>query len=127
MTPDDAPVHDSAIAQLPALARELRRVLDDLRHALDAEIRDYPTPIPRCDAQFNFLYDQRQRIAAQLAALDAAGAEETAYRHALAEVLAAPPVSERPDERALRTRIAAGFAAEAVATGGNPAAREPAP
>ena len=29
---------------------------------LDAEIRAYPTPIPRCDAQFNHLMEERDRI-----------------------------------------------------------------
>ena len=29
---------------------------------LDAEIRAYPTPIPRCDAQFNHLIEERDRI-----------------------------------------------------------------
>ena len=29
---------------------------------LEAEIRAYPTPIPRCDAQFNHLLEERDRI-----------------------------------------------------------------
>ena len=29
---------------------------------LDAEIRAYPTPIPRCDAQFNHLMEERERL-----------------------------------------------------------------
>ena len=29
---------------------------------LDTEIRAYPTPIPRCDAQFNHLMEERGRI-----------------------------------------------------------------
>jgi len=29
---------------------------------LEAEIRAYPTPIPRCDAQFNHLLEERERI-----------------------------------------------------------------
>jgi hypothetical protein len=29
---------------------------------LDAEIRAYPTPIPRCDAQFNHLMEERDRV-----------------------------------------------------------------
>jgi hypothetical protein len=36
-----------------------------LRQALakiEAEIRAYPTPIPRCDAQFNFLIEERDRV-----------------------------------------------------------------
>src|SRR5262249_46615646 len=42
----------------------LRRApLEELRRALDAQIRSYPTPIPRCDAQFNHLFEERERIA----------------------------------------------------------------
>ena len=41
---------------------------------LDAEIRSYPTPIPRCDAQFNHLLEERDRIRRLLE--DAAAREE---------------------------------------------------
>lgn len=34
------------------------------------EIREYPTPISGCDAQFNHLLRERQRITMALAALD---------------------------------------------------------
>ena len=41
---------------------------------LDAEIRAYPTPIPRCDAQFNHLIEERDRIRRLL---EEAAAQET--------------------------------------------------
>jgi len=40
------------------------------RAALDAEIHGYPTPISGCDAQFNHLLAERQRVLAALRALD---------------------------------------------------------
>jgi hypothetical protein len=43
-----------------------RSALEARRHALDEEIRSYPTPIPRCDAQFNHLFEERARIAKEL-------------------------------------------------------------
>ncbi len=54
---------------------ELRASLEARRKQLDDEIRAYPTPIPRCDAQFNFLIEERARIAAAIEALprDAVG------------------------------------------------------
>ncbi|HXN16010.1 MAG TPA: hypothetical protein VN878_06510 [Usitatibacter sp.] len=55
------------IAQLSACLEERRRRLDD-------EIRHYPTPIPRCDAQFNALYEQRAQISRELQRLEALGA-----------------------------------------------------
>ena len=31
-----------------------------------AEIRDYPAPIPACDAQFNFLLEEREALTSEL-------------------------------------------------------------
>ena len=58
---------------------ELRSRLEDMRRRLDDEIRRYPTPIPRCDAQFNGLFEQRDRITRVLERLaDEAGDEASA-------------------------------------------------
>jgi hypothetical protein len=54
----------------PATPAALRQALA----RIDAEIRAYPTPIPRCDAQFNHLLEERDRIRALL--------EEAATREA---------------------------------------------
>src|SRR3954463_9855364 len=50
----------------------LRESLERQRDSLDAEIRAYPTPIPRCDAQFNHLYAERSRLTAQLQEIEEA-------------------------------------------------------
>ena len=47
----------------------LRASLEARRKQLDQEIRAYPTPIPRCDAQFNFLMEERARIVRELESL----------------------------------------------------------
>ena len=44
----------------------VRSRLEEKRQRLDAEIRQYPTPIPRCDAQFNQLFEDREKIARML-------------------------------------------------------------
>jgi hypothetical protein len=44
--------------ELPTSPDALRETLA----RLEAEIRAYPTPIPRCDAQFNHLMEERDRI-----------------------------------------------------------------
>ena len=49
-----------------------REALEAEKHRLDEEIRHYPTPIPRCDAQFNHLFERRARIVEELARLAAA-------------------------------------------------------
>ena len=49
-------------AKLESMREEIRLHLEDLRRALAAEILSYPTPIPRCDAQFNHLYEQQAKL-----------------------------------------------------------------
>jgi hypothetical protein len=45
------------------LRAEAVQALVRVRRALDAEISAYPTPISGCDAQFNHLLAERQRLA----------------------------------------------------------------
>ena len=51
------------------VAGDRRRFLEAEKRRLDEEIRGYPTPIPRCDAQFNFLFEQREKIVRELSEL----------------------------------------------------------
>lgn len=46
--------------------------LSAARRLIHAEITTYPTPISGCDAQFNHLLAERQKISAALRALDSA-------------------------------------------------------
>ena len=48
---------------------QVRSQLEAEKRRLDEEIRNYPTPIPRCDAQFNHLFEERERIQRELAEL----------------------------------------------------------
>ena len=48
---------------------EAERALEAARQALADEMRRYPGPVAGCDAQFNHLISERQRIADALAAL----------------------------------------------------------
>ena len=48
---------------------EAETALEAARRALAAEMRAYPGPVAGCDAQFNHLLSERQRIADALAAL----------------------------------------------------------
>ncbi len=57
--------------QTPANSLETaRRHLADARDALDAEIRDYPTPVSGCDAQYNHLLAERRRAHEALQVLE---------------------------------------------------------
>ena len=46
--------------------QSVRLRLESERDRISREIREYPTPIPRCDAQFNYLIEQRDSIAREL-------------------------------------------------------------
>lgn len=48
------------------LRAEAETALLQARHALMREIADYPAPISGCDAQFNHLLAERQRLAGAL-------------------------------------------------------------
>jgi hypothetical protein len=61
-----------AIGPLSTNWQMVKACLESERERLHAEIRAYPTPIPRCDAQFNHLIEQRDRLFQELARLDAA-------------------------------------------------------
>ncbi|MEP7181153.1 MAG: hypothetical protein ABI886_03060 [Betaproteobacteria bacterium] len=96
-----------------SIVRDLRTVLDGVKRALDEEIRAYPTPIPRCDAQFNHLYEHRARLTRILGRVNATLERGTAAEDladALAEFAAAPAFSDSADEKALRARIGAALA-----------------
>ena len=84
-----------------ALAAELRAFLGRLRVTLDEEIRTYPTPIPRCDAQFNHLYAQRSRLARELDAARETDGQALAFVRAF---VASAPFGESDAERTLRSR-----------------------
>jgi len=58
--------------------RGVRSRLLEERDRVHREIRDYPTPIPRCDAQFNHLLEQRDSLARELQRFDASAAAASA-------------------------------------------------
>jgi hypothetical protein len=55
----------------PENASVARARLEERLRAINDEIRDYPQPIARCDAQLGGLLEERGRIRAELDALDA--------------------------------------------------------
>jgi hypothetical protein len=85
---------------LASLWLEVTELLSRAKGLLDEDIGAYPKPIPRCDAQFNHLIEQRVRIAAMLAHVD--GMPET-----LATFRDSGPLTQDPEEQRLRERVAA--------------------
>jgi len=95
--------------RLRSIGSELRDFLLQAKRSLDEELRTYPTPIPRCDAQFNHAYEQRSRLAELLNRLDAALDRDDGANDLLGAVNAfgsLPSAGDTLEERRLRARIA---------------------
>jgi hypothetical protein len=56
----------------------LRRLLEDEKNAVSAEIETYPRPIAGCDAQFNHLLERRRLLWEELSRLEAARGDGSA-------------------------------------------------
>ena len=95
-------------ASLQSACIELQAYLDRVRRSVDEEIRSYPTPIPRCDAQFNYLYEQRARLAQALQRTDAAlgnPSSQTPLVEAIACFVGDASYSNGPEEEDLKRRL----------------------
>jgi hypothetical protein len=100
----------AGLATLEALLLEVRDHLRRIQSLLNEEIRGYPTPIPRCDAQFNHLLEQRGRLQRALDRIEApAGGSLARAEHvALLEEFAASQVyGEAAGEEEIRAHIRA--------------------
>jgi len=92
--------------KLASIWNEIVLHLEDRRRALAAEIRDYPTPIPRCDAQFNHLYEQQARLARELDRIGALTGKTRGDTIELIErFIASAPYTDDAAEREFRSRI----------------------
>jgi uncharacterized HAD superfamily protein len=101
---------DEDLEALDALRREIRDALARTKMEIDGEIRRYPTPIPRCDAQFNHLHEQRERLARELDRIGVVTEGRLGRRDCLATIerfIASAPYADEPAERELRSRVKA--------------------
>jgi len=95
-------------AKLASMWNEVKLHLEDRRRALAAEIRNYPTPIPRCDAQFNHLYEQQSRLARDLdriSALAGTSLKREDTIELIERFIAAAPYTDDGRERQFRSRM----------------------
>src|SRR6266545_907207 len=96
------------LALLKSLWREIKDELRRSKRVIDEEIRNYPTPIPRCDAQFNDLYEQRARLARELdriGALAEKNLKREDYIDLIERFIASAPYADDAAERELRSRL----------------------
>lgn len=103
----------------------LEAVWEMIRHELQArqrqvieEIRQYPPPIPACDAQFNYLLEQRDEIARELDRLHETTARGVSSTDALALIGKFIASSSYLDQEA-KLRVAAALAARPSYSLGN--------
>ena len=102
------------LATLRSLWKDIKCDLLRGKHLIDEEIRSYPTPIPRCDAQFNHLYEQQARLARELdriGALDEKNLGRGDYSRLIEEFIASAPYTDDSAERELRFRLKTTFVA----------------
>jgi hypothetical protein len=112
-TPHQIPSGTIETDRIEGLALELRRWLTGAGAALAGEIRSYPTPIPRCDAQFNHLVERRGRLSQLVTDVDVALERPdggAALRTVLAQLPDVPPFGDSSEELSLRDRIGAELA-----------------
>lgn len=55
---------------LDIIWREIRTHLEQQKKQINDEIYHYPPPIPACDAQFNYLLEERVRLTQELQRID---------------------------------------------------------
>lgn len=57
-------------SELDMSVGQMRAQLEQEKRRINEEINNYPPPIPACDAQFNYLLEERARILQELSRLD---------------------------------------------------------
>jgi hypothetical protein len=62
--------------RIESLWKRIKQQLEKERHRIYDEIRNYPAPIPACDAQFNHLLQERRRISQELLELEQLSSED---------------------------------------------------
>lgn len=81
----------------------IQTYLENAKTQVYDEIKQYPRPIPACDQQFNYLLEQRRRIAQELDRLEEASQESSLGRDALELIGAFLESSQCLDEVAKQT------------------------
>jgi hypothetical protein len=101
----DADGPHARASQMRHALRTIEEHLDNERRRIAAEITSYPSPIPACDAQFNHLLEQRERVAQDLERVGVLRAADRSSRAAVGRVvdlLANSPFITAEQEQSLR-------------------------
>src|SRR5438874_3362894 len=97
---------DALLDQQSAARETIRAYLRSERDRIFEEIRAYPTPIPRCDAQFNHLIEKRERLVRELARLETVATSSTVAGDGTARIETFIDSSDYLDDAKLRLKSA---------------------
>jgi sugar-specific transcriptional regulator TrmB len=87
----------------------IRAHLESRKERIYREISEYPTPIPRCDQQFNYLLEERELIARELDQVNNAAGKEITHAGAvklIEDFLASTAYVEVEEKRKIRSLLA---------------------
>jgi hypothetical protein len=101
---------DSAELEVAILWSRIQNHLENERRRIYQEIRDYPTPIAACDAQFNHLLEERASVCQELRCVREAIESDRRDANRL-ELLAELTRASRHLDEDLRRRIDSSLAA----------------
>ena len=85
---------NETVAQVQQFGRRVEGALRSEKARIRREISAYPPPIPACDAQFNYLLEQRNRVAQELSAVTAAARHERSAADKIAALVALVDASQ---------------------------------
>ena len=101
-------IHDQAeISPFESIWEIIRLHLENERARVNGEIRKYPTPITACDAQFNYLLEERVRIAEELDRLKVArqSSNREAYLESIEKFIASSNYIRGEAEQRIRSSL----------------------
>ena len=85
---------DENVERVAQFGRRVDGALRSEKAQIRREISAYPPPIPACDAQFNYLLEQRNRVAQELSAVTAAACHERSAADKIAALVALVDASQ---------------------------------
>jgi hypothetical protein len=101
---DSQRLDSAGVASLWAIIHQL---LECERKRIHEEIKTYPRPIPACDAQFNYLLEQRAGLDAELSRLEEARQHAESFE-AIQQFLRSSPYIADESKQRLSTFPSAG-------------------
>jgi chorismate mutase len=86
----------------------IKEHLEKERHRIYDEIRNYPPPIPACDAQFNHLLEERRGVSQELAQLEQLSRQDLTpeqHRQSIDQFISSSSYVNHDAARTIRSRL----------------------